>query len=47
LIPVVKYGDVFDVSGELAAQPVAPRDAALLQSAEDTVQGLGHTQKGV
>jgi hypothetical protein len=42
----IKYSDVFDVSGELAAQPVAPRDAALLQSAEDTVQGLGHTQKG-
>ncbi|KAK1644127.1 hypothetical protein QYE76_061932 [Lolium multiflorum] len=42
----IKYGDVFDVSGDLAAQPVAPRDAALLQSAEDTVQGLGQTQKG-
>jgi hypothetical protein len=42
----IKYGDMFDVSGELVAQPVAPRDAALLQSAEDIVQGLGHTQKG-
>uniref|UniRef100_A0ACD5X734 Uncharacterized protein n=1 Tax=Avena sativa TaxID=4498 RepID=A0ACD5X734_AVESA len=42
----VRYGDVFDVSGDLAAQPVAPRDAALLQSAENTVQGLGQTQKG-
>jgi hypothetical protein len=42
----IKYGDVFDVSGELAAQPVEPKDAALLQSAEDIVQGLGHTQKG-
>jgi hypothetical protein len=39
----IKYGDVFDVSGELAAQPVEPRDAALLQSTEDIVQGLGHT----
>ncbi|VAI36635.1 unnamed protein product [Triticum turgidum subsp. durum] len=31
----IKYGDVFDVSGELAAQPVAPRDAAMLQSTEN------------
>ncbi|EAZ28574.1 hypothetical protein OsJ_12559 [Oryza sativa Japonica Group] len=31
----VMYGDVFDVSGELAGQPVAPRDAAKLQSAEE------------
>jgi hypothetical protein len=42
----IKYGDVFDFSGELAAQPVEPRDDALLQSAEDIMQGLGHTQKG-
>ncbi|WVZ60541.1 hypothetical protein U9M48_010549 [Paspalum notatum var. saurae] len=42
--PPVKYGDVFDVSGELADRPVAPRDAALLQSAEQAV--LGQTQKG-
>lgn len=40
----IKYGDVFDVSGDLADQPVAPRDAALLQSAEHVV--LGQTQKG-
>ncbi|XP_031475486.1 late embryogenesis abundant protein D-34-like [Nymphaea colorata] len=40
----VKYGDVFNVSGELANQPVAPRDAALMQSAESQV--LGWTQKG-
>lgn len=40
----IKYGDVFHVSGELAAQPVAPRDAAMLQSAEHLV--LGHTHKG-
>ena len=42
----IKYGDVFDVSGDLAAQPVAPRDAAMLQSAENEVLGLGQTQKG-
>ncbi|KAF8775659.1 hypothetical protein HU200_004440 [Digitaria exilis] len=40
----IKYGDVFDVSGELAAYPVAPRDAALLQAAEQ--ETLGQTQKG-
>ncbi|KAL6894058.1 hypothetical protein ACP4OV_008156 [Aristida adscensionis] len=40
----IKYGDVFDVSGELAGQPVAPRDAALLQSAEQEV--LGRNLKG-
>ncbi|RLN42288.1 late embryogenesis abundant protein D-34-like [Panicum miliaceum] len=39
----IRYGDVFDVSGELAGRPVAPRDAALLQSAEQAV--LGRTQK--
>jgi hypothetical protein len=32
---LIKYGDMFDVSGELA-----------VQSAEDTMQDLGHTQKG-
>jgi hypothetical protein len=26
----IKYGGMFDISGELAVQPVAPRDAALL-----------------
>ncbi|RLN17377.1 hypothetical protein C2845_PM02G05200 [Panicum miliaceum] len=40
----IRYGDVFDVSGELARRPVAPRDAALLQSAEQAV--LGQTKKG-
>ncbi|OEL34736.1 hypothetical protein BAE44_0004246 [Dichanthelium oligosanthes] len=40
----IKYGDVFDVTGELANHPVAPRDAALLQSAEQAVLGLA--QKG-
>ncbi|KAK6120075.1 hypothetical protein DH2020_046205 [Rehmannia glutinosa] len=40
----VKYGDVFDVSGKLASQPIAPQDAAALQSAENIV--LGQTPKG-
>ncbi|CAL4919039.1 unnamed protein product [Urochloa decumbens] len=40
----ITYGDVFDVSGELAGQPVAPRDAAVLQSAEQAA--LGRTQRG-
>jgi hypothetical protein len=40
----IKYGDVLDVSGDLASRPVAPRDAAMLQSAEQAV--LGRTQKG-
>ncbi|GAV81842.1 LOW QUALITY PROTEIN: SMP domain-containing protein, partial [Cephalotus follicularis] len=39
-----KNGDVFDVSGDLASRPVAPRDAALMQSAEAVA--LGQTQKG-
>ncbi|KAK1288412.1 hypothetical protein QJS10_CPB19g01203 [Acorus calamus] len=40
----IKYGDVFKVSGDLAAQPVAPADASLMQSAENVI--LGHTQRG-
>ncbi|KAI3928946.1 hypothetical protein MKW92_018587 [Papaver armeniacum] len=40
----VKYGDVFPVSGELASKPTAPRDAAMMQSAESSI--LGQTQKG-
>ncbi|XP_054785023.1 late embryogenesis abundant protein D-34-like [Prosopis cineraria] len=42
----IKYGDVFvNVKGsELASKPVAPRDAAIMQSAE--AQVLGATQKG-
>ncbi|CAJ1969321.1 unnamed protein product [Sphenostylis stenocarpa] len=40
----IKYGDVFDVSGELASQPIAPKDAALMQATEN--QTLGQTQKG-
>ncbi|OVA05444.1 Seed maturation protein [Macleaya cordata] len=40
----IKYGDLFPVSGELATKPVAPQDAALMQTAENLV--LGQTQKG-
>ncbi|XAR57251.1 hypothetical protein NMG60_11025316 [Bertholletia excelsa] len=40
----VKYGDVFPVFGDLAAKPIAPQDAAMMQSAEASV--FGHTQKG-
>lgn len=40
----VKFGDVLDVSGELAERRVAPRDAAVLQAAEQSV--LGGTQRG-
>ncbi|RVW54766.1 Late embryogenesis abundant protein D-34 [Vitis vinifera] len=40
----IKYSDVFPVSGSLASKPIAPQDAATMQSAENTV--LGNTQKG-
>ncbi|KAI4317839.1 hypothetical protein L6164_025673 [Bauhinia variegata] len=40
----IKYGDVFNVSGELAYKPIAPEDAAMMQSAEARV--LGQTQAG-
>ncbi|KAK2977339.1 hypothetical protein RJ640_013318 [Escallonia rubra] len=40
----IKYGDVFDVKGDLAKQPVAPRDAAVMQSSENVV--LGQVAKG-
>lgn len=40
----VKYGDVFEVSGELADKPIAPEDAKMMQAAETRV--FGHTQKG-
>ncbi|XP_031473473.1 late embryogenesis abundant protein D-34-like [Nymphaea colorata] len=40
----IKYGDVFDVSGGLSEQPVAPRDAAMMQSAESRT--LGEIPKG-
>ncbi|XP_058758961.1 late embryogenesis abundant protein D-34-like isoform X1 [Vicia villosa] len=39
----IKYGDVFNVSGELSSQPIAPRDAATMQSAENKT--LGQTRK--
>lgn len=40
----IKYGDVFNVPGELASRPIMPRDAALMQATEN--QALGQTQKG-
>ncbi|RZR89996.1 hypothetical protein BHM03_00017815 [Ensete ventricosum] len=40
----IRYGDVFTVTGDLADRPVAPRDAAMMQSVECTV--FGHTPKG-
>jgi hypothetical protein len=36
----IKYGDAFAVKGELASQPIAPRDAAAMRSAEDSVPGV-------
>lgn len=35
----IKYGDVFNVSGELASKPIAPQDAALMQSPETAAFG--------
>ncbi|XWS58297.1 hypothetical protein CRYUN_Cryun08bG0021800 [Craigia yunnanensis] len=40
----IKYGDVFPVQGEIAGKPVAPKDAAMMQTAENSM--LGHIQKG-
>lgn len=40
----IKYGDVLPVSGDLAQKPIAPEDAAMMQSAESRV--LGQTQPG-
>ncbi|KAL8148914.1 hypothetical protein AgCh_006062 [Apium graveolens] len=40
----IKYGDVFDVSGQLRSQPIAPNDASAMQAAENMV--LGKTHKG-
>lgn len=40
----IRYGDVFNVSGELASKPIAPRDAAAMQAAENIA--LGQTQRG-
>ncbi|KAI8566266.1 hypothetical protein RHMOL_Rhmol02G0026700 [Rhododendron molle] len=35
----IKYGDVFQVSGDLAGQPITPQDAAMMQTAEASVFG--------
>ncbi|KAF5465717.1 hypothetical protein F2P56_015698, partial [Juglans regia] len=40
----IRYGDVFNVSGDLASMPVAPQDAAMMQTAER--MALGQKQKG-
>ncbi|KAI4333065.1 hypothetical protein L6164_017917 [Bauhinia variegata] len=40
----IKYGDVFNVSGELASKHISPQDAATMQAAETRV--LGQTQMG-
>ncbi|GAB4835966.1 hypothetical protein Ancab_000885 [Ancistrocladus abbreviatus] len=41
----IKYGDIFaTVQGNLAEQPVAPRDASMMQKAENVV--FGKTVKG-
>ncbi|XVF32557.1 hypothetical protein REPUB_Repub17cG0092500 [Reevesia pubescens] len=39
----IKFGDVFNVTGELASKPIGPQDAAAMQSAETMV--LGQTRK--
>lgn len=44
VVEPIKYGDVLPVTGELASRPIAPRDAAMMQTAENAV--LGQTQKG-
>ena len=40
----IKYGDIFNVSEDLASEPIMPQDAALMQATEN--QALGQTQKG-
>ncbi|GAA0170806.1 hypothetical protein LIER_41026 [Lithospermum erythrorhizon] len=40
LSEAIKYGNVFNVKGELASKAITPRDAALLQSAENMVIGM-------
>ncbi|XP_022769531.1 late embryogenesis abundant protein D-34-like, partial [Durio zibethinus] len=39
----IKFGDVFNITGELASKPIGPQDAAAMQSAETLV--LGQTRK--
>ncbi|KAK4799835.1 hypothetical protein SAY86_025200 [Trapa natans] len=41
---LVKYGDVFDVQGELADKPITPREASMMQTAENVL--LGQVQRG-
>ncbi|KAJ1259383.1 hypothetical protein BS78_10G150400 [Paspalum vaginatum] len=36
----IRYGHVFAVTGDLAGQPIAPRDAVAMRSAEDSVPGV-------
>lgn len=38
-VEAIKYGDVFNVSGELAAKAIAPQDAATVEAAEKSVLG--------
>lgn len=40
----IKYGDIFNVGGELAQKPVSPGDASMMQALENAL--LGQTQKG-
>lgn len=40
----IKYGDVFEMSGEMAEQPISPRDAKAMRSAE--TRAFGKTIKG-
>lgn len=40
----IKYGDVFNVQGDVGRKTVAPADAAMMQKAETKM--LGKTQKG-
>ncbi|XP_004495776.1 late embryogenesis abundant protein D-34 isoform X1 [Cicer arietinum] len=40
----IKYGDVFNVQGDIGRRTVAPVDAAMMQKAE--TETLGKTQKG-
>ncbi|XP_050942063.1 late embryogenesis abundant protein D-34 isoform X2 [Cucumis melo] len=41
-LETIKYGDVFNVSGDLAANPIAPEDARMMASAETRVLGQMH-----
>lgn len=40
----IKYGEVFNVQGELAEKPVSPGDASMMQAFQNSF--LGKTQKG-